>query len=94
MEVLHKEQHGEGIFYIEKDGETAGEMTYRRQGDNRVIIDHTEVSDSLKGSGAGILLLETAVAFARKNALKIVPACPYVKHQFEKAPQVYADIAA
>lgn len=94
MEVLHKEEGNEGVFYIEQGEEIVGEMTYRRQGDDRVIVDHTEVDERLQGTGAGMLLLQSSVAFARKNSLKIVPACPYVKHVFEKTPEEYADVAA
>ncbi len=94
MEILQKDQDGNGIFYMEKNGETVAEMTYRRQGTDRMIIDHTEVSDILKGTGAGMSLLDAAVTFAKENELKIVPLCPYVKHQFEKTPDKYADVAA
>jgi predicted GNAT family acetyltransferase len=94
MEVLHKEEGTEGIFYMEKAGETVAEMTYIRKDEGRIYIDHTEVDDSLQGTGAAGQLLETAVAYAREHALKIVPLCPYVKHQFEKHPEKYEDVNA
>jgi len=94
MEILHKDDGKEGIFYMEKKGETVAEMTYIRRGDDQIMIDHTEVDASLEGTGAAKELLATAVDYARKNALKIVPLCPYVKHQFEKEPEKYADVVA
>ncbi|MEZ4825178.1 MAG: GNAT family N-acetyltransferase [Bacteroidia bacterium] len=51
-------------------------MTYSRAGDHLVIIDHTEVSDQLRGQGAGKELVYALVAWARKNGLKVMPLCP------------------
>ena len=92
MEVLHKDGY-KGSFYIEQNGALLAEMTYVHQGGDRLIMDHTEVADELQGQGTGMLLLDAAVAFARKNNLKMMPLCPYVKHQFEKDPAKYADVA-
>lgn len=94
MEVLHQQNEKDGLFYIEKDGEKIAELTYRNQGDDRMIMDHTEVDDQLKGTGAGLKLLDVAVAYAREKGLKMVPLCPYIKHQLEKAPEKYADVVA
>ena len=92
MKVLHNK--GEGMFYIEQDGEVVAELTYRLQGDGRLLADHTWVDESLEGQGIGKQLLDQAVAFAKEHKFKIVPLCPYVKHQFEKEPAKYADVAA
>jgi len=57
------------------------------KGAGLIIIDHTEVSDALRGKGAGKQLVTAAVEHARKNQLKILPICPFAKSVFNKTPQ-------
>lgn len=92
MEILHKEHNGEGKFYTVQDNEQLAEMAYVLR-DKTLIILHTEVDDRLKGQGAGLKLLDATVDYARKKELKIIPLCPYAKHQMEKLEQ-YHDILA
>lgn len=91
MEIKQKENGSKGSFYIEENGKVLAEMTYVKTGTDRIIIDHTEVSDALKGKSAGKQLLEKAVQFARDNQLKILPLCPFAASVFEKTP-AYADV--
>lgn len=82
--VEHEEQGHRGAFFIEKDGERVGQMTYTRANPSLIVIDHTEVSAVLKGQGAGRRLLDALVAWARETQTKVVPVCPFAKAQFEK----------
>ncbi len=91
MNVQHKDNGQKGAFYIELENRRVAEMTYVWAGNNRFIIDHTEVSDLLKGKGAGKQLLEAAIAFAREKGFKITPLCPFAKAIFDKTP-AYADV--
>ena len=91
MEVKQRENERKGIFYIEKDGEMVGEMTYVWAGTDRIIIDHTEVSEKLKGMGAGKQMVTKAVLFARENNIKIIPLCPFAKSVFDKVPE-FSDV--
>lgn len=86
--VQHQERDGRGAFFIEKDGERLGEMTYTRSNSSLVVIDHTEVSAVLQGRGAAKRLLDALVAWARETQTKVVPVCPYAKAQFEKEPSL------
>lgn len=88
MEVLHKTEGSKGMFYHEKDGEVLAEMTYSMAGETRMIIDHTDVDDSLKGMGVGMQLLNKAVAFARENSLEVLPLCPFAAAMFKKKPEI------
>lgn len=72
-----------GRYEIEVDGYKA-EMTYSKAGDIRIIIDHTEVPDALRGTGIGARLVERAVKDARAESRKIIPLCPFAKAQFDK----------
>jgi predicted GNAT family acetyltransferase len=88
MEVLQKEVENKGSFYIEENGKKVAEMTYVWAGKDRIIIDHTAVHPSLKGKGAGKLMVHTAVDFARKNSIKIIPLCAFAKSVFDKSPEL------
>lgn len=84
MEVLHNKNDKKGSFYVEVDGTRKAEMTYTWAGSTKMIIDHTEVDDSLRGKKVGYLLVEKAVEFARENHVKILPLCPFANYVMEK----------
>ena len=80
-------EHGatKGRFVILREGEEA-ELTYSVTTPSLIIADHTGVPDSFRGTGAGLALVETLVAAARKDGFKVVPLCPFVKAQARKHP--------
>lgn len=84
MDIKHKSEGSKGKFFIEKDGIIIAEMTYVWAGETRIIIDHTEVDESLKGQGVGKKLVTEAVKFAREKGTKIMPLCPFAQAVFEK----------
>jgi uncharacterized protein len=91
MDIKQIEHGSKGGFVIEKDSERLAEMTYSKAGDKLVIIDHTEVSDKLRGQGAGKQLVMKAVEYARNNNAKILPLCPFARSVFDKTPEI-ADV--
>ncbi len=88
MEVKHKIDGTKGKFYHESEGKILAEMTYSKAGETRMIIDHTDVDDSLRGQGAGMQLLNAAVQFARENNLNVLPLCPFAAAMFKKVPEI------
>ncbi len=88
MEVLQKDNGQKGLFFIKQTNSIVAEMTYVWIGNDRIIIDHTEVSPSLKGKGAGKLLVLKAVEFARLKGVKILPLCPFAKSVFDKTIEI------
>ncbi|WP_276504757.1 GNAT family N-acetyltransferase [Terrimonas pollutisoli] len=86
---LNEKKHGG--FYIVDGDEQLGEMEISVAGD-KLTVYHTEVSPELEGKGFAKKLLATMVDYARKQALKVVPLCPYVNAQFKRHPDEYADI--
>lgn len=92
MEIKQKDNGKIGSFYIEVDGNTEAEMTYKYSGDHQITIDHTEVNSSLKGLGVGYKLIEAAVAYLRENNLKAIPQCPFAKSVFDKKGDEFKDI--
>ena len=75
---------------VRKDGERLAEMTYTVAG-SRVIIDHTDVDDRLRGTGVGKQLVHAAVEWARAEKAQLMPLCPFAKSVFDKTPD-YADV--
>ena len=92
MEIQQRDNGSKGAFFVEIDGEQLAEMTYTYAGPNKIIIDHTEVSEKLKGQGVGYKLVEASVAFMRDNNLKVMPLCPFANAVFKKKAEVYADV--
>ncbi|MEL6972611.1 MAG: N-acetyltransferase, partial [Bacteroidota bacterium] len=46
-----EEQDTKGRAFLKIDGALKAEMTYSKAGEELIIIDHTEVDDSLRGQG-------------------------------------------
>jgi uncharacterized protein len=90
MEIQHRDDGKKGAFYIAQNEEVLAEMTYVWAGD-KMIIDHTEVSDQLAGKGAGKQMVHQAVLFAREKHIKILPLCPFAKSVFDKVTD-YQDV--
>lgn len=79
------------MFFVEMDGNILAEMVYSMPSPNKMIIEHTEVSEELKGKNVGNQLVHTVVEYARTNNIKIVPLCPFASSVFKKKPE-YADV--
>jgi predicted GNAT family acetyltransferase len=91
MEIKHHENAHKGSFYIEEQGALIAEMTYSFAGADKMILDHTSVSDALRGQGVGNLLVDAAVSYSRDNNIKIIPLCPFARSVFIKTP-AYQDV--
>ena len=84
---IRKEINGaKGRYVLTKDGSEA-ELTFSIASSALVIADHTAVPDALRGTGAGLMLVERLVADARADGFKIVPLCPFVNRQRAKHPE-------
>jgi len=84
MKIQHEETETKGAFFISDKTQRVAELTYSKAGTERIIIDHTEVSDLYRGKGFGKKLVYEAVNFARENQLKILPLCPYARSVFSR----------
>ena len=91
MSIQHEDDIKNGRFFILEASELLAEMTYVWAGSTRFIIDHTEVSEKLKGQNAGKQLVARAVGFAREKGVKILPLCPFAKSVFDKMSE-YRDV--
>jgi len=93
MVIQHKLVGNKGMFYVGQDGAILAEMVYTKPSEDKMIIEHTEVDESLGGKGVGLQLVQTAVEYARTHNLKIIPLCPFAKKVFDKKPE-YQDVLA
>lgn len=84
IEIQHSNDEKHGSFKASSDGNPAGLMTYTWAGEDRFIIDHTEVEEAYNGQGVGKEMLMAAVDFARSNNKTIIPLCPFAKATFQK----------
>ena len=84
MKIQHEETETKGSFYILAEDEKIAELTYSKAGNDKIILDHTEVPDKHRGESLGKKLVYHSVDFARKHNLKILPLCPYARAVFSK----------
>jgi uncharacterized protein len=91
MLIQHKQTTTKGMFFVEINGNILAEMTYTMPSPEKMIIDHTEVSEELKGKNVGYQLVHTAVEYARTHHIKIIPLCPFASAVFKKKPE-YSDV--
>ncbi|MBP1133589.1 putative GNAT family acetyltransferase [Serratia sp. PL17] len=90
FEILADEKR----FYInDPQGKMIAEISFVPSGDKLTIIDHTWVDEVLKGQGVSKKLVALVVAKMRAENRKIIPLCPFAKHEFDTTPD-YQDIRA
>lgn len=77
-------EQGVNRFFIEENGENLAEITYLHSGDKQITIDHTYVSEKLRGQKVGNALVEKVVDFAREKNLQVVPQCSFAAKEFKK----------
>lgn len=87
MTVEHRKTDNGGIFFVEYEEEIAAEMLYNCTSENKMIIEHTEVGEELKGKNTGVELVHAAVEYARHHGMKIIPLCPFAKKVLDKKPE-------
>jgi uncharacterized protein len=80
-----------GFFHIDINGRQEAKMTFVFAGNDKIIIDHTEVNPGNEGKGLGKKMVTKAVEYARENGIKIVPLCPFAKSVFDRVPE-YRDV--
>lgn len=93
MKIQNSNSDTRGQFEASENGKQAGKMTYKKEGDNKMIIDHTEVTPEFQGKGVGKDLVKFAAEYARDNDLKIIAECEYAKKIMEKSSN-YDDVLA
>lgn len=78
---------------IVEDGQDVAEIHFKPLDDGTIVIDHTYVSEQLRGQKIGDQLVKAVVDIARKKGKKIVPACSFALAQFKRLKE-YKDVWA
>lgn len=94
MNIEQQENSNGGKFFVEENGKNVALMTYKKSGENTIIIDHTEVDESLEGKGIGKKLVTEGVKFARANKLKIIAQCSFAKKIIDITPEFHDVLSA
>ncbi|NII25797.1 N-acetyltransferase [Pseudoflavitalea sp. X16] len=87
MLIQHKQGKTKSMFYVEEGGKILAEMVYSMPNPDKMLIEHTEVDESLSGKGIGKQLVYAAVEYARSNDIKIIPLCPFAKSVFDRVKE-------
>jgi predicted GNAT family acetyltransferase len=85
--IQHQHDDKRGSFFYESEGKKLAEMVYVMAGADKMIIEHTEVDESLKGQGVGKALQAALVDYVRENKIKVMPLCPFAKAMFNRTPE-------
>lgn len=91
MKIEQKQEGSKGAFFVGDENQRKAEMTFSMADDSKMIIDHTEVSDELRGQNVGKQLVNAAVEYAREKQIKILPLCPFARSVFDKTSD-YHDV--
>lgn len=84
MEFQYEEHR---IFLEDEHGELLAEITFPKVED-QVIIDHTFVSDQLRGQGVASKLMQAAIDTITAQNWRFTATCSYAKAWLEKHPEV------
>jgi predicted GNAT family acetyltransferase len=84
MNFIH--EHNK-IYLNDENNHMIAVVTFPKEKDNIVNIDHTYVDGSLRGQGIAGKLMQEAVAQLRENNLKAKLSCSYAVKWFEEHPE-------
>ncbi len=55
------------------------EITFRKSGEDTIVVDHTFTDPSLRGQGIARKLVDHVAAYAREQGLKVRATCSYAR---------------
>ena len=92
-QIQHIYNNKKGSFFIEDNGKKTATLDYMITANKKLVINHTEVDDSLKGQGVGKKLLEKLVEYSRQQNMKVIPHCSFADAVLNRTPE-WRDILA
>ncbi len=86
-------KYGNHVIYYEEGNEVLAKLTYEVIEDGVVNIDHTFVSEKLRGMGVASKLMTEAMRFFNEKGYRVKASCSYA-HQWIKKHEEYKELAA
>ena len=83
LQIEHQETALHGEFRIGRHAI----MTYHKDGNKHIVVNHTRVAQEARGQGLARKLYRAMVDYARAHDLKVTPACSYVVRMLERFPE-------
>lgn len=85
-------KEGNNKFYLgDSEEDIKAEVTFVNSENDAIILNHTFVSNELRGQNIGAQLVKRVVDFARENNKKIIPQCWFAEKEFI-AHKEYEDV--
>lgn len=82
---MNEIKKGTNQFFIgETEAEAIAKVTYKNKDESTIIVDHTFVSEELRGQGIAGKLYDAIIDFARTEDKKIVPECSYIQVKMKR----------
>lgn len=79
-------------FYLGANSQNPkAEITYINYNEDTILIDHTFVSNELRGQNIGKELIKRVVDFAREENKKVIPQCSFALKEFNENKE-YNDV--
>lgn len=86
------DHHPEAQRFSVQVGDYLATAAYTRSG-NTITFTHTNVPDEVEGQGVATAMATAALAYARAEGLRVVPACSFFADFMRKHPE-YEDLRA
>lgn len=86
MSFKYTEEDGRFVAK-DSDGIEVGEVTFTRDGDEVLVINHTGVDPANRGQGVAEDLVYHVVEKAKNEGLKVEPQCSFAQKEFERKPE-------
>jgi predicted GNAT family acetyltransferase len=83
LEVVHNPNENRFETWVEG---YLSKLDYIQDGKN-FVITHVGVHPELRGQGLAGQLVEASLAYARQNALRVIPMCSYAAAYIRRNPQ-------
>ena len=75
-------------------GNLVGQMTFVRENDHLIRVDHTLVESEYEGQGVAGKLVTYMLDYAQQKQYRVIPECSYVHVYFERHADDVAEVWA
>ncbi|MFC0015795.1 MULTISPECIES: GNAT family N-acetyltransferase [Allobacillus] len=82
---------GVNQLFIGEESNPDAQIVFEEIDANTLEVTHTEVSESMQGTGTGGKLVDAMVDYAREQDKKLVASCPYADKKLAKN-EAYQDV--